>query len=650
MAMSARKKRVSSDLASLVKTKYRMAEEAHSEHLERAMDCLRQMKGELFPAMEDEEDAADIVMNITLPIVNSLHAMISDVIDPIAERPFVLEPSAIATLPEEVRQELESALEDNFPQLMELTGGDPNAVRQVVSTMVRTATEIFQEEAQEAADRLGRVVTDKLREGQFQEALEDFLQDLLVYPIAILKGPVSELTKIRTWAGMRLTYTEDVVRKTKRISMFNLYPAPGAMDTNSCAYVCERERLTSSDLLDLASVDGYDLDGIDDLLANHDSYILDYVVGGSNDAEPDAEATDNADLNNHGMYDAIGFYGRIHGEKLEEFGVEVSDPRRFYEAEVWVIADYVIKAVLNPDPLGRRPFYTAAFTREPGQLYGTSAVEMIRDAQQQCTAAGRALVRNMGFSSGPIGEVWTKNVLGEDDPTEIYPLMIRGVNKPGEANQPTYRFHTVPSLAQELMAVYDRYYLVAFDLLGVQRLAFGSTQGQSTIGRTSGGVAMMLNQAAKPVKKVMGRVEKRVIEPLIQRYVDYELMYSDDPTIKGDINVRARGVSGLVDRERQEGRLEWALQSLAPFASMVPPQYIMRLIVAMLDQAGVPTKGLPDFDLQDAVTQDLSGAGTGETVPSPGGAQPQQFLDGRSQGAIDTIQTMNNPAGVGGDG
>ena len=43
--------------------------------------------------------------------------------------------------------------------------------------------------------------------------------------------------------------------------------------------------------------------------------------------------------------------------------------------------------------------------------------------------------------------------------------------------------------------------------------------------------------------------------PLISRFVDWEMQYNDDPKIKGDCKVIARGTSGLVEAEGQVQRL-----------------------------------------------------------------------------------------------
>ena len=41
-------------------------------------------------------------------------------------------------------------------------------------------------------------------------------------------------------------------------------------------------------------------------------------------------------------------------------------PEKKYDANVWVIGNYVTKAVLNYDPLGEKPYAKTSFIKSPG--------------------------------------------------------------------------------------------------------------------------------------------------------------------------------------------------------------------------------------------------------------------------------------------
>lgn len=80
---------------------------------------------------------------------------------------------------------------------------------------------------------------------------------------------------------------------------------------------------------------------------------------------------------------------------------EIEDPLGEYHIEAWLIGNYVIKATINPDPLHRKPYYKTSWENVPGCFWGNSVPDLCRDAQGVCNAAARALVNNMGLSSGP---------------------------------------------------------------------------------------------------------------------------------------------------------------------------------------------------------------------------------------------------------
>ena len=640
-SMKKKKREINDELASMVKQKYQIAADANRDAHQRALDCLNQMKGTLFDSLVDEgfEQFRDVQMNITHPIVMGFKAMIAEILDPIMSQPFTLEPSPIVELPPDVAQRLRDAVRERLPQLVQMAGGDQSKLMNIIDEFTSATRQYEFEAAQRAAERMTTSVRDKLMDADFEKEFNDWLYNFVVYPLAIIKGPFYVIDSKRKWGTFGLTFVDDMVMKVKNISPFDFFPAPKAKDPHTCPYVIERTRVHAGQLVDMAGGDdGYDEEAIDLALEEYDRYIIPYNVGNSESApDSDPDISDSDASKDDGYYDLLGFYGRIRGKALAMYGVEVEDERRFYEAEVWVLGGYVIKAILNSNDKGRRPFEVKAFSSTTGEMWGKSPVEIIRDSQRQCTVSGRALARNMEYASAPIGEVTARNVLGDDDPQEIYPMMMRAVSAT-TGGQNVYRFYSVPSLAGELMGVYDKFYRVGFDLLGIPPLAFGDATGAATLGRTSGGVAMVMNQASKAVKQTMASVERDITKPLIQKFVDEEMIFNPDPSIRGDVEVQVNGVRSLAEKEAKEGSLEWAIQSLAPFAQgvQIPPEVIMRLIRELFEQRGIDTKGMPSFGMIDAVRDDM--ADQGLPAPTAGGQDPTAQLDGRSQIAINQIE------------
>jgi hypothetical protein len=152
----------------------------------------------------------------------------------------------------------------------------------------------------------------------------------------------------------------------------------------------------------------------------------------------------------------------------------------------------------------------------------------------------------------------------------------------------------------------------AYDLVGVPRMALGQTTGAGTIGRTADGVKTMLNQMLKVLKSVLMTLETDIIEPIVQSWVDWHLQWTQTLDIQGDVAVRARGLTGLLEQADQVDDLQWALQSLSAFKDAVDPttqqpyvpaDAVTRVLYRLFKAKGIPTKGMftTDYDSQDAL-------------------------------------------------
>lgn len=639
------RKKVNDNLVQMVKRRFNVAESANLRMHVRCRQCTRQMEGDLFESdVEDDDLLESVTMNITSPLVIGFLSMLEEILDPLGAQPFTLAPSPLVELPEDVERDIQITLENNLPTLLAMVGGDISSIQNLRNALRETTQSIRDTKASKAADTLTKVLKDKLLEAGFSDVLSDFLYNFLVYPLAVVKGPIYVQQYKKQWNAYGMSYAKGLVQKVEIVTPFNLLPSPHARDLQTCPFVIERQRYHSNDILDLVEVSNFDADAIIDALDDYDRHIIPYLCDTTmSDRQPDEDETLEEDPETLGYYDILVHYGQVQGKYLVEYGVEVDDPRRMYEAEIWVLGDYIIRASLTPPGRQPRPFFSAAYLKSPGKLWGRSAVEVVRDTQIQCTEAVRALARNMRFSSGPIGEVVADQVMGEDDPEVIFPLMVKAVKANNASNLPTYRFTTVPSNAEVLLAVYKAFSTEAYNLLGIPPIAYGNTQGVATLGRTSGGIAMVMNQASKPVKRSMGILEKDVIRGVIAAFLDYEMMLNPDPDIRGDVQVQVNGVRSLSEKETKEGKIEWLVQSLtsAVGAGLVPKDVWLRLLRTIFEDNGIDTHGLPSFALQDALTDDIQSQNPSQGLDPASGANPTANLDGRSQGAINQINESN---------
>ena len=630
-------------LGDMVVSRFRKAREAKMPHYNDMMDCLKLMNGQ--PLTAPSGDGPDIVMDISSPIVKNIVGLIRDIFVGSTAQPYTINATPVVDLPEDVEAQLLGKIERELETFIAINGGDVGAVRAQVTEMRQAVQLEENRKASVAADRLRTIIADRLYDADWEAQFIDFIDHFCIYPAAIMKAPAVNTRTTMRWDGTTVSPTTETVRQVENISPFDFFPAPYATDIQTADYVIERRRLTRNELLQLGSASGYDVDVIAEVFeANPNGAPLPY---GSVD-DDDISDTAGGDKTDIDAFDALGYYGRIRNDLLAEYGIEFAKEEMHgaSEAEVWVVGGRVIKCLLNPDPLGRRPFYKACFEKVPSSFWGASPAMKLRDTQRVCTASVRALVRNMQYSSGPIGEVRKGAVKDGHAPNAVIPHTIRVVEEDNfGSGAPAYRFYTVPSLSNELVALFDKFMGYGYELIGIPRVAFGSPQGLGTLGRTAGGVSIILNQSTKAIKQALRMIESGLIEPVVQDFINYEIRTSNDPDIRGDIRVFARGVSGLMEQEGKNGDLEWALQSISSMVGVVDPATqqpvvpitaVQRILYTMFKNKGLSTEGIfPDFDRQEAF-----GELTGQPMPQdPAGGVPD--LQGRSPNAEAAIAAAN---------
>ena len=649
--MKARKRKLSEKLGGYVRLRYNTAKDAKSELYETLLKCVDLATGKSTP----DADGVCIDVNIVRPILRGVKGMIRDILASTNEKPYTVIATPLPELPQDVERKLGRELEKILPEL--LTMVPPEEMQPALQKMRNTALLYANKEAAKAARKMEEVVNDDMTEGGWGDAFDQFIYNFVNFPLGILKAPSLQVKWVKKWVDNRLIAEREVVRACENISPFNLFWAPNAPSIQAAEYLIERRRIGADELIALISEDTYDSEAIDYILDQlPDGHIEPYENGSDSPPELDDETSgatgETSGLN--GMYDTLGFYGKVKGSTLKDFDIDVEDERDWYEAVVWTINDIVYSVTLNPDPAGARPFHVAAYDAIPGQIYGSCPSLDLEDTQRVCIATVRALVRNMALALGVIGEVESGRLADDDDPRIMYANMLRLV-KPvrGAATTTAYHFHNVPSHAQELMGVFDKFLAMGYELLGIPRIAFGSTDGLGTIGRTAGGIAAVMNQASKTIKDALRTIEYRVIEPVVQSYIDWNLLFNPDQNIKGDVKAHARGVSGVLEREAQRDKLSWALQSIVPLTQapgpdgqpLIPQEAVLRLLYSLFQANGIPTDGvLPNFDEQEAAMADVLGQGTinptTQNVPQLGGNEVQ--LDGRSATAANAISEMNS--------
>lgn len=526
---------------------------------DRLSACVRARNMEYDPAKMaeiQEQGGSEIFMGIVSTKCRTATAWLRDtLLGTGADKPWGISATPIPEVPPEVASNLQRIMQVNLQQYYSSGGAplDQSELKNLASGMKDTATRALKFEAEKRVERMELKMEDQLAEGGWVKALYEFTNDLATFPFAVLKGPIPRKRKAMKYVQGGLAAVDVLRDEWERVDPYKFYYAPWGDDIQNMP-VMELHHLTRDDVEAMLGVEGYDEDAVRSLLADFGAVGMDWVEQDGSDMEDVTDKDfDDADGD---VIAALQLWDSIPGKILMEWGMdesEVDDPHKSYPCEVWMVNNTVIKAVLNYDPIGRKPYYLTSFEKVPGRIDGNGVADLCMDAQNMCNAAARALANNMGISSGPQVGVNISRLPAGEDITQMHPWKIWQFKSSeyGDASAPM-QFFQPNSNAGELMAVFEKFMELADEVSGIPRYMTG--QHVPGAGRTSSGLSMLISNAGKSIKQVIGNVDHDVLTPMLERQYQRNLRYSDDPDLIGDVQIIARGAMSLVVKEAEAVR------------------------------------------------------------------------------------------------
>lgn len=573
-ARSQAQRPVIQELVDQVKSHWSIAKEAKQQVELEMLQAVRARRGEYEPDKLTQirrQGGSEIYMMLFATKARQLKALLTDTLMGAGtEKPWTMQATPKPDLPP---QDVQAVMQTMQQQVMQAEMmGMPLSVDDIRQRLIDAKNEMenrMMAQARAEAERAEAQVEDMLVEGDFMEALNAFLDDLTTFKTAFVKGPVVRMANDLEWvAGPEGSYTPKVTQKARvfweRVDPLNIYPAPWATSVND-GFLIERHKLSRSSLSALIGVDGYSEEAIRAALNAHgDGGLHEWLSVDASRADAEGRLT-SADEKRSDLIDALQYWGSVSGKMLREWGMselEAPDEAKEYEVELWLVGEWVIKAMINPDPLQRRPYFADGFSRVPGAFWHNSLYDTIRDCCDMCNGAARALANNLGISSGPQVVMNVERLPQGEDLTEMYPWKIWQVtNDPMGSSAKPVDFFQPGSNVAELMGVYERFSQLADEYSGVPKYMAGLNGGEGGAGRTASGMSMMIGNASKQIKSTLSSIDLNVLGPVVERAYQHLLQYSPEAGIKGDLHIRARGAMSLVAKEAAQVRINEFLQA-----------------------------------------------------------------------------------------
>lgn len=563
-------------LARYVKTCWERARDnkVSSGLTERLLMCDRQRRGEYDPAKLVEIrkiGGSEIYMMLTDIKCRAALAWVKDVMQTYGDETWSLEPTAEPSLPEDLRQAVIEGVAEEARQAFDqgVTQPDPLAFRQRIEEMTEEVTHKLKDAAKKAAEAMRLHILDQFQDGEWDRAFDEFLNDFVTYPAAFIKGPVVRRKRMLTWGkGFKPEVKTEAKRAFYRVSPYDIFPSPG-LSTMQDGYVCERVRFSIRDLQSVRGVNTYRDDEIDKVMDEFGrGGLKEWLYGDTEKSVLDGKGQ-QLWLNPNEMIDGIEFWGQCSGKDLAEWGLKGVKVNESYEITAILIGNHVIRAALNPDPLGLRPYATASFDQIPGTIWGSCPPELMRDLQAMCNASARALGNNIAIASGPLVEITIDRLADGEVLTKMYPWrQIQTTSDKTGGGQPAVRYYQPNMHAQELLEIFRFFSTKADEATGIPNYVYGSGQAGGA-GRTAHGLAMLMDNASKGIKGAICNIDNAMTFVVTCMY-NHNMLYDQDESIKGDMQIVARGALGMVMREQlQEKRQNFLTATLNPFDTQV---------------------------------------------------------------------------------
>ena len=517
-----------------------------------------------------------------------------------------------------------------------------------------------------AAKNMEKRIMDQLQESGANKQLRSTIFEMALFGTGVMKGPFAIDKEYPSWDDEgEYSPVFKTVPTTSHVSVWNFYPDPDAANMDEAQYVIERHKMSRTQLRALKKRPYFRENVIDEVIQQGESYDNKYWEDDLSDYAAD-----------HGVdrFEVLEYWGTCDVGMLLENNIVIPKELEDYDelqANIWICNGKLIRMVLNPFKPSTIPYMAAPYELNPYSFFGVGIAENMDDTQTLMNGFMRMAVDNAVLSGNLLIEVDETNLVPGQD-LSVYPGKVfrRQGGAPGQAIFGT----KFPNVSGENLQLFDKARQLADESTGMPSFAHGQT-GVQGVGRTASGISMLMNAASGSIKTVVKNIDDYLLKPLGEGLFRFNMQFNFDKSIRGDLEVVARGTESLMANEVRSQRLTSFLQtasnpSLAPFAKF---NYIIREIAKSMDldpdkvtnnmdeavlqaellkgfqgppqpQAGVPQAGQPPMG---ANPLDPTGAGGGTigtgVAPTPG---EQGFTgnDGQAGAAANQAASEQPPA------
>ncbi len=498
--------------------------------------------------------------------------------------------------------------------------------------------------AQETSRRMEKLIHDQLLDTNAVSVLRHAIFESVLLGTGIVKGPFNYAKTVHRWdtvdgEKMYAPYNKEVPR-IEAVSCWDFFPDPDATNIEDCNYTIERHKFTRKQLRDLIKHPYFNEEAIAECLEMGSNYTKEYYedIIQSYDAQAEYDVD---------RYEVLEYWGTLDTYLASEIGLEVDNLSALDEVQInaWICNGKILRAVLNPFTPERIPYQSVPYEINPYQLFGIGVPENMEDAQLLMNGHVRMAIDNLALAGNLVFDVDEASLVPGQN-MDIFPGKI--FRRQSGVTGTAINGLKFPNTAPENLQMYMQARQLADEETGIPSVMHGQT-GVSGTGRTSSGLSMLLSGANLSIKTVMKNIDDFLLKPLGEAMFQWNMQFdNENQDVVGDLEIKPKGVSSIMQKEVRSQRLTTLLQTvanpmLAPFIKI--PNLIRELAIAQDIDPDSLVNNMNDAQIFAEILRGLNAEQ--KTSESTQGGNQQSGSMG-ANGEVPTGANPSDPSGVGG--
>ncbi len=552
---------------------------------------IRQIKGIYDSSVDIPKDQSHVYPKMTRKYCRMVEARIIEMLFPEGDRNWDMEPTpeprigriVVNTIAQALGAQKETQYQAMVQQAQQ-AGQDPSQIPQpqITQDEMRLAINEF---CKITNQKMRDLIDDQLTEIKYTEEAKRVIRSGVEYGTGVMKGPLVETRKLRTWKQNEGSgeWDEFVEKRElpllKNVRIWDWYPDLSVTELYQTIGNFERHVKTKRDLNALAKLKGFDAEFIqkhivsapngDAKYENWETELqsIEAMANAANTGEVyKSESGDTQEGNPSSLlekrYELFEYWGTLDAQDLVEAGIQIPEEERNFVIEVnaWGLGKNIVKiSIVEGASTMYKLFY---FEKDETSLYGCGLPRVMRHSQDAISAAARMILDNGAVCAGPQMEINHSFLMPGQNITSFHPRKIwwregRGIESQWAAIKPIQ----FDSHITELKMIMDVFRQIADEETCLPTWMISSPANTN---ETAQGSSMRWGMLLMSVKDIVRNFDV-FTEEVIGAVYQWNMDFSPREDIKGDYTVKARGISSLVGKEAR-------MQALAQMRGVLEPE------------------------------------------------------------------------------